>query len=296
MLCLLLLSCVNLFNSVAFHPFNGWQEQKDSSSLRILTWNTANFVDVNYGSPTKDSMLRLIQQSNADILCLQEVINNKGYKRHICISDTLSTFGYKYFAFSGDEYKEKETRTSMHGVFIFSKIPFTKTDTLNILNNIKHENLASATIQFNGRPLKFNTAHLASFGLYTDTAADDKSIYELTYERKRSIQHLLRSTEVQHQYQAQKIRSYLDKDSGAQIYCGDLNTMPASYNYRKIKNGWQDAYLQKGFGIGNTFYQILPTLRIDVMLLSNQLQVQQCKVIRRKLSDHYAVIADVKWK
>ena len=61
-------------------------------------------------------------------------------------------------------------------------------------------------------------------------------------------------------------------------------------------NNLQDAFLAKGSGIGNTFYKIGPTLRIDVCLADTSMQVLQCKREKKKLSDHYPVIADMKWK
>ena len=58
----------------------------------------------------------------------------------------------------------------------------------------------------------------------------------------------------------------------------------------------QDAFLEKGFGFGGTFYKILPTLRIDYCFADKRLQVVQCKVETQKLSDHYPVITDFQWR
>ena len=80
------------------------------------------------------------------------------------------------------------------------------------------------------------------------------------------------------------------------VYCGDINTTPCSYNYRILKDNLQDAFLAKGFGLGATFYKILPTLRIDVFLADPVFKINQCTVVQRKLSDHYPIVTDISWK
>ncbi len=72
--------------------------------------------------------------------------------------------------------------------------------------------------------------------------------------------------------------------------------MPTSYTYRILRGERQDAFLKKGNGIGNTFYKVAPTLRIDVCFADKALDVLQCEVAKQKLSDHYAVVTDVCWK
>lgn len=106
----------------------------------------------------------------------------------------------------------------------------------------------------------------------------------------------MRDTEVEHQQEATQIRQVLDTSLYPVIYCGDLNTVPTSYPYRILKGNMQDAFLQKGNGIGNTFYKMAPTLRIDVCLADKAFKVLQCEVAEQKLSDHYAVVTDVCWK
>ena len=76
-----------------------------------------------------------------------------------------------------------------------------------------------------------------------------------------------------------------------------MNATPCSYNYRIIKGNAYDAFLAKGSGIGATFYKILPTLRIDYCFaLPKLLKYSNARLVERKLSDHYPVVTDIKWK
>jgi endonuclease/exonuclease/phosphatase family metal-dependent hydrolase len=55
-----------------------------------------------------------------------------------------------------------------------------------------------------------------------------------------------------------------------------------------------DAFLQKGFGIGRTFSSLSPTLRIDYILTSKQFSVKQFNRVIKDYSDHYMIVADLK--
>ena len=92
------------------------------------------------------------------------------------------------------------------------------------------------------------------------------------------------------------IRNAVQQSPYPVVYCGDINATPASYTYRFLRGGLQDAFLQKGSGIGNTFSELLPTLRIDMCFPAKEFSVLQCTTVYEKLSDHYPVITDIQWK
>jgi endonuclease/exonuclease/phosphatase (EEP) superfamily protein YafD len=91
-----------------------------------------------------------------------------------------------------------------------------------------------------------------------------------------------------------QVREQLDKCPYPGIICGDFNDVPNSYTYYNIRGDWQDAFLKKGFGIGRTYVNISPTLRIDYILASPDLDILQCTRFINSYSDHHPVIADFK--
>jgi endonuclease/exonuclease/phosphatase family metal-dependent hydrolase len=80
------------------------------------------------------------------------------------------------------------------------------------------------------------------------------------------------------------------------IFCGDLNDTPNSYTYFTIRGDMQDAFLEKGFGIGRTFSSLSPTLRIDFILTDDQFSIKQFTRVVKYLSDHFMLMADVELK
>ncbi|HVX25007.1 MAG TPA: endonuclease/exonuclease/phosphatase family protein [Parafilimonas sp.] len=287
----------NLSTSFAFNFSSQWNAQKQDSSLRIMTWNVEDFVNLLYGSEVRAQMLNLITQNNPDVLCVQEFTEVEGAKWRASVRKELDSMGYKYCLLSKDQsWSSSIERNTTRGTAIFSKLPFLDSCRFNVRKHEMNENAVYATILFNNKPLRIYTTHLASFQIYKDTANANKDIYKITYDRKRAVEYRIRETEIAHEREVKIIRDSISKSPYPVIYCGDINSTPCSYTYRMLKNNLQDAFLTKGFGIGATFYKILPTLRIDVCLVDPKFKIDQCTVVKRKLSDHYPIVTDIRWK
>lgn len=282
---------------IAFNLPSKFNNEKRNSPLRIMTWNAQDFVDLTHRSDISKKMLQLIGEQNPDVLCIQELTNVEGAKRRISIRQKLDSMGYKNYYLSKDEaYNNKAGAQITRGCAVFSKLPFTDS-TRVFIHSEMNEHLISVDLNFNSKQLRIYTAHLASFGLFKDTSdLHDKDIYEITYDRKRTIQYKLRDVEKVHIKEVEIIRNEISKTNMPVIYCGDMNAVPASYTYHTLKDDLQDAFLEKGSGMGTTFYKIIPTLRIDYILVDKQFKIEQCKVIPKKLSDHYPIVTDIKWK
>ena len=79
------------------------------------------------------------------------------------------------------------------------------------------------------------------------------------------------------------------------IVCGDFNDVPVSYAYETIGAGLQNAFVQKGSGISRTFSSISPTLRIDNIFADKRFTVTQFTRVKKLLSDHFPIVADMKF-
>lgn len=295
----------NMHNSVALHS-GRWQMQKNSNSLRIMSWNVEGFVNLfEQNDPlaeTRVAMLKAIGRYKPDVLCIQELLNVDNSKKRVSLRKELDSLGFIYSFFSNDTIEAHAAKhgvvTITRGVALFSRLPFTDSARININAGYRPENMIYADINFNNRPVRIFTAHLRSFEIYTDTAKydEDENIYQVTYKRKRSAQYKIRQVESAHAKEVAIIRNVIDKSPYPVIYCGDINSTPASYTYNALRGNLQDAFLEKGAGLGVTFYKLFYTLRIDVCLPDNKLDVLQCTVPQLYLSDHFPVVTDVGWR
>ncbi len=293
----------NTMNSFALNLPVQWQQQKESGSLRVMTWNVRSFnvylpdTEKALAKTLTNQMLEVIHGYNPDVLCMQDFRDVENSDKLPSIKWQLDSLGYKYYFCSNDTIIQKNS-TVYTGVVIVSKLPFADTG-LEGIGGSDNRKLIYTDIQFAGKPLRLLTAHLESFAIYRDSSANGSeaaNIESLSRQREHIDEKLIRTEKAQEQ-QVNIIRKKIDTSPYPVIYCGDINSTPASYNYRVLKgSALQDAFLVKGSGTGATFYKLLPGLRIDVCLVDNRLNVEQCKVDPKRLSDHYPVITDVRWK
>ncbi|MFT4204954.1 MAG: endonuclease/exonuclease/phosphatase family protein [Chitinophagaceae bacterium] len=288
----------NFFHVVAFHP-RKWQMEKSPGTLRVLTWNVEGYSM--QGMPPEKvpaGILHTIQQYNPDILFLQESSHHvwtlDGWRTTEQLMDSI---GYKgHFQASDSTFWERHMVAFNTGVALFSKMPIVNDTALKILE-VPHEqqHCIGGTTTFNGVPIRIMTARLSSLNLYWDTAHVGKNIYQITFDRKRMVQHQIRSVERLHKEQIKMIRAAIDRSKEPVIYCGDMNSVPTSYNYSLMRaDNFQDAFLKGGWGIGASFHNIAPTLRIDAIFCDkDRFKVLQSKVVKVDLSDHYPVVADL---
>ena len=299
---LILAGYTNLRHSVALHP-GKWQIEKGSNTLRIMTWNVEEFLSVypladSHAAPRRD-MYSLIKQYNPDVLCVQEFkdLEGPGYPS---FRKELADMGYQYMYISNDSINDIGGGNKVYrGSAIIMHTAAIDSGRINIRNIGMNENMVYSDVMFNNRRLRIFSGHLASLNLYSDTIFEPvthDNIYEKTYKRKRKIEYRYREGEITHEKQVAFIQSTLRASPYPVTYCGDNNAPPTSYAYNYLTSNLQDAFLKKGFGLGGTFYKISPTLRIDVCLVNNQCNIQQCTVPQVKLSDHYPIVTDINWK
>ena len=74
---------------------------------------------------------------------------------------------------------------------------------------------------------------------------------------------------------------------------GDFNDVPNSYAYHTIGGPMNNAFVEKGSGLGRTFSGISPVLRIDNIFVDTKMNVLQFILLKKKLSDHFPLMADV---
>ncbi len=292
----------NIRHFLAMHPGNRFQEERlPGTTLRVLTWNVRSFDDfVTKKRPpvrSRPQMLEFIGSQQADVLCLQEFyepLTRHGAESNIAYIQTQLHYPYYYFS---RDYVRPGVYAS--GVIVFSRFP--------ILDTFVHvyerpngfrttESLIAADILAGEDTIRVFTTHLQSvlFGSkeYRDLQII-RNVDDSIVDASRSIVRKLRDAFRHRADQAQEVRVCLDSCPHPAFITGDFNDVPNSYTYSTIRGNWQDAWLQKGFGIGRTFKFISPTLRIDYILAAPGFKVAQCRKIQTPWSDHNPVEADL---
>lgn len=274
-----------------------FKEEKSSSDIRIVTWNVARFIELsknnNKGSQTRIKMMELLKQQNADVLCLEEFQTSIIPKYYNNIEYIQKMLGYPYYYFPLIEDGDKIYYSSI----IFSRLPIIDSGVVYYPRPTIAEALIHADIKFKKDTIRVYATHLQSVQFQrTDYEKFDEitSRRDSILQNSRTIFSKVRTGIYYRSIQAEMVNELLKDSPHPIIFCGDLNDVPNSYTYFKIKGNMQDAFLKKGFGVGRTFSAISPTLRIDYIFASGHFKINQYDRLIRNYSDHYMLVADVK--
>jgi endonuclease/exonuclease/phosphatase family metal-dependent hydrolase len=156
-----------------------------------------------------------------------------------------------------------------------------------------------ADIKVNDDTIRVFSTHLQSvqFRQKDYEAIDEiKRAKDSLIDNSKTVLAKLRKAIILRSSQADIARQIMDDSPYPSIFCGDLNDTPNSYAYFTIRGDMQDAFLQKGFGIGRTYSSLSPTLRIDYIFTDDQFSIKQFTRMVKYLSDHFMIMADVELK
>jgi endonuclease/exonuclease/phosphatase family metal-dependent hydrolase len=277
----------------AWHPGTPFAQKRKESVLRVLSWNVKSFNGTNTSSSLKlrtEDIAYSIQKWNPDIISLQEYNTNE---RPNDIANHANYFikKYPYHFFSKDFQVSQKDYFS--GCILYSKYKIVKAERFAFVNG---ESLISATILKGDDTIQIFTTHLASYRFkQNDFEAIDQSTVanSISLNGKRGVLRKMRTAFMQRALEAELIKSQLAKTNYPAIITGDFNDVPGSYTYKTIRGNWQDAFLEKGFGIGATYLGISPTLRIDYILASSDWEIRGWDSMDENLSDHHMIMADL---
>ena len=162
------------------------------------------------------------------------------------------------------------------------------------------EALIHGDIIFNGDTIRIYTTHLQSVQFQKqdyETLDKIKNNNEIEVKTSRGIFSKLKRGVINRSSQANLVKAEISKSPYPFILTGDFNDVPNSYTYFTIKdNDLQDAFLMSGLGVGRTYYNIAPALRIDYILTTKNFEVKQFNRIIKNYSDHYMLVADLNLK
>lgn len=283
-----------LWSVFAWHPGTPFGQKKKDNVLRILSWNVKGFNGITPSINLKlrtEEMSYSIQKWNPDIICLQEYNTNE---RPNDIANHANYFikKYPYYFFSKDFQVSQNDYFA--GCIIYSKYKILKAERIPFING---ESLISATILKGDDTIQIFTTHLASYRFKQneyDAMMDESNLANsISFKGKRGVLQKMRNAFMERAIQAELVKAYLAKTHYPAIITGDFNDVPSSYTYKTIKGDWQDAFLEKGFGIGATYLGISPTLRIDYILASSAWEVKGWEAVDENLSDHHMIMADL---
>jgi endonuclease/exonuclease/phosphatase family metal-dependent hydrolase len=283
----------------AFHSPGAFTYKKEPGTIRIVSWNVARFIEMkrnnNKGSQKRLQMMELIKQQDADILCFQEFFHSFDSTYYPNIDYICNNFNYPYWYYSHDVDGDKHYT----GSIIFSRFPILDSGMIRYPRPTLPDALMHADIKVNEDTIRVYTTHLQSLQFGKDDyerISKIKDAEDGIVSNSKTIFSKVKWGIINRSIQSNIIGQVLQDSPYPVLFCGDLNDIPNSYTYFKVKGDMQDAFLKKGFGIGRTFSALSPTLRIDYIFADKHFMIRQFNRIVKRYSDHYMLVSDIQLK
>lgn len=270
-----LVLCIAYFH---FNPFFEISSETDMSqydqTLSVLTYNVRLFNA--YEKNTSESKIiqefkQLLETEQPDIVCIQEFYADYSFD--------MSDYPYQFIHFKGADFKL--------GHAIFSKYPLVNKGSLDFTNSYNNTIYADAIV--GNDTVRVYNLHLQSLGILPN-------VEFLQNRGTNLIKKRISETFVMQERQIEAIQKHKASVNYPVILSGDFNNTSFSYAYRQLKEQMQDAFLEKGNGLGTTYSFFSYPLRIDFILASQSLDVLNFDTMETTFSDHHPVRATFGWR
>lgn len=281
----------------ASFQFNSSRETKNG--IKVVSYNVRNFDLYNWSDneTTRDEILAFLNSSNGDLICLQEFFYTTDPEHQFTTLDTLQKM------FSGHEFHVEATTTVKEtehwGIATLSRYPIIRRGRIDFSGSANNLCIYSDLIIGKDTVRVYNI-HLASvhFGAEDYSFIDHlgEEVNEQELSKSIGVIDKLRTAYRKRGIQADAVAASIKSCRYPVIVCGDFNDTPVSYSYRSIGQGLNDAFINRGIGMGSTYNGNLPGLRIDYILHSSALATLSYRTVEEDHSDHFPIIAHLKVK
>ncbi|MFB9864601.1 endonuclease/exonuclease/phosphatase family protein [Rufibacter immobilis] len=284
----------NLRSQVQLNLFKN-EVPAQAQKLRVLSFNARLFDLYNWtGNPkTRDKIFKMVQDETPDILCFQEFYTSSKPGRN-----NLDTLLHLQKAKNLHVAYTETLRNSDHwGIATFSTYPVVgkgnilfheETNNLCIFTDLK---IGQDTVRVYNVHFQSNRFKREDYEFLGNPNAKPSNDEKIT--ASRNIIRRLQVGAMKRAGQVKVVSDHIKNSPYPVIVCGDFNDPPASFTYNRISKGLKDAFVESGWGLGNTYNGLFSVLRIDYLLHDPSMVGSGYRTIRQNLSDHYAIVSDL---
>lgn len=249
---------------------------KDSSyDIRVSTLNAHGFRYYHSVEATVRAVETIMRREQVDLLCLQEFVSEKNFSS----TNIDDAFDRKlpYFVYGGS-------------LAIVSRFPIVRHEYK--MAPAGSDDYLYADIVIGADTVRILTVHLQSTGV-SGLQRRLRGRPELNTDRLLAT---VEGNSAIRAEQAMRICGQIEASPYPVILAGDFNDTPSSYTYRRMAQMLTDGFRDAGRGYAGTFRNMGGLLRIDYVFYDNRFSGANYRTIPDEISDHKAVVADIKIK
>ena len=285
-LCLIAAFLLWLLWSLFSHQMPWQRNRQTTKQLKVMTYNT-QAMGIEQNNEQRQQMLQYINDLDADVVCMQEVLVYKNEKLLTLakLRAAMSNYPYTYYDFK--LYNSKR----QFGNVVFSRYPLINKQTIRFKSKA---NISSqCDILAFGDTIRLIVNHLESFHFNKE----DLNLEEITnsFQESRFGRKLIQANHLRRK-QVTALCQAIRQSPHPVIVVGDFNSLPISLVYWQMNMGLRDCFAESSFGrYGSTYRRGFMRARIDYIFHSRKLKAIECKIGEENYSDHYPLIGTIGW-
>ena len=281
-----LLALIGCWGSIrTYFPINGWGEDVPEGAIKILSYNTRAFGEKKpHTKERPNDVLTYLQNSDADIICLQEYIFGGKLKKKD-VDYALRDYRYKHYQVLGK---------GLNGLGCYSRYPILSATPI-LYKGTRNGSVAYRIKVGNDTLLVINN-HLESNKILKSDVETYQEMMDAPSKQKlfagvrKLWGKMAKATSVRAKQADILVETLRDSKEKSVVLCGDFNDTPISYTHHVLSDELRDAFVETGNGLGVSYNKDRLYVRIDHILVSKNLKVYDCTVDNTiQASDHYPV-------
>lgn len=254
----------------------------EQDGIKVLSYNVLHFYSyLEQKEKNKEgSIIDFIAAQHANIICLQETkLQKKG---------DLNPLKLKAL-FPGIKHLQLAHQSTWGGPVTFTSYPIINMGEMRFTDT--HNMVIYTDVNIDGDTVRIYNCHLQSYGIRAEdySIIDTLSFEPVQLREIKQIGHKLRAAYQQRSIQIKKLKDHIGSCPYPVIVCGDFNDTPVSYSYQSMRDLLNDAFIDAGKGVSNTYRGKLPPFRIDYIMYSNHFKASNYQRPRVTYSDHYPI-------
>lgn len=259
--------------------------------LKIMSFNVQNLANNNVyveKNELREKIFEFIRDEHCDIICVQELLSH-GSKPELLLEELRQYAGFAQFSYVG--YLENQKKR-LDALVIYSKYPIIGEG--KIKKDEDHNFAVYCDILRNKDTIRVFNVHLESYRFGKEdydfiSGSEAQNNTESFTEGSKKVLSKLRFAFEKRARQVKLLNEYINVSSHPVVVCGDFNDTPVSFTYFESNKYLNDAFVESGRGLGNTYSGKVPSYRIDYILYSDEFTSYNYQTYRVNLSDHYPV-------
>lgn len=259
----------------------------EEGDIKVVSYNVQHFYGEggNNQKENAEKIVSFIDKLDADIVCFQESRLRKNSIFNL--EKTVKSLGsIKHYQFARSSTTYGSVTMTRFPILNMGEIRFENSRNITIYTDVLIQNDTVRIFNVHLQSYQIDPSRypiIDSPGISEEE--DLRDLREMGSKFKKAVQ--LRAKQVR------EIRKFIDKSPYHVIVCGDFNDTPASFSYRKIRGGLNDAFVSSGEGIGRTYVGKLPSFRIDYIFYSEGFQTFNFQTYDFRMSDHLPVSCEL---